>query len=618
VTLGSVDDGKSTLIGRMLYDSGNLPEDQVAKIEQETVTSGLHVLPDFSLVTDGLLAEQEQKITIDVAYRYFRTPQRVFILADSPGHEQYTRNMATAASNAQVALLLIDARSGLTTQTKRHAFIASLLGIKRVIVLVNKMDLVDYSEDRFREVSSEFLEFSERLQFVDVQLIPVSALVGDNVVHRSEKMPWYTGVPVLTLLETLYVTEDENPIDFRYSVQYVIRPNQDYRGFAGQVLSGHIKAGDDVVVIPSGVSTKVAAIDYLGANGEESLPIAQAPQSITLRLEDEVDVSRGDMIVRSGNAPEVKREFEANVVWFSDSPLTLSKTYLVQHCSRFVKCKITDLRYRIDVANLGQQPAEKLRMNEIGRAHLLASEPLYFDPYTKNRRTGSFVLIDPENYMTVAVGMILERRTAGVALREPTIEPRSQFLHKEESKLTQVERELRSGHKAFTFWFTGLSGAGKSTLCKVLEQQLFERNRSIYWLDGDSVRKGLCRDLGFRREERRENLRRIAEVAKLFNDAGTIALCSFITPYQADQELVREIVGPERFRLVYLNAELNVCEERDPNGLYQKARAGEIKGFTGVDAPYEAPMSPDLVLNTGELSPDECLSQLLTFAQTLL
>ena len=378
-----------------------------------------------------------------------------------------------------------------------------------------------------------------------------------------------------------------------------------------------VSVGDEVAVLPSGTTTKVKSIDQIKKGKLTHIETAEAPQSVTLQLEDEVDASRGDMIVRSANSPVISREVEANLVWFNDEPLDLSKTYLIQHSSRTVKARVTDLRYRIDVDTLDREDAKTLNLNEIGRSHLICSEPLYFDSYDKNRSTGSFILIDSESFMTVAAGMLLNRKTTESAIRGPRIEPRSTNLHKEESKLSREDRELSSGHKAFTLWFTGLSGSGKSTICKQLEKSFFEAGKRVYWLDGDTVRRGLCRDLGFRREERRENLRRIAEVAKLFNDAGVITLCSFITPYHEDQELIKEIVGEEAFRLVYLSANLEVCEGRDPNGLYKKARSGEIKGFTGIDAPYEAPSAPNLNLDTGEKSVEDCIAELLDFASKL-
>ncbi len=617
VTLGSVDDGKSTLLGRLLYDSGNLPDDQKAALDASKEGS-LNILPDFSLITDGLLAEQEQKITIDVAYRYFRSGKRVFILADSPGHEQYTRNMATAASTADVALLLVDARNGITTQTRRHAFIASLLGIKRVVLLVNKMDLVSFSEDRFSEIVEELTAFSRKLEFIDIHSIPVSALEGDNVVHRSEKMKWYGGEPLLSYLEGLYIGGSSNPIDFRYPVQYVIRPNQNYRGFAGQILSGRIHVGDKVTILPSRSATTVKAIDVYKNGKVEELQEATAPQSVTLRLSDEVDASRGDMIVRTMNVPRIDREVEAMMVWFSKENLDPSATYLVLHCGRYIKTRISDIRYKVDVNNFSREDASTFELNNIGRVHLLCHEPLYYDSYNRNRGTGSFIVIDPNSHQTVAAGMIIERDVGSTVSLKQEKEPRSQNLHDERSELVRSVREERSGHGAFTLWFTGLSGSGKSTICRNLEHSLFSQEKRVYWLDGDRVRRGLCRDLGFAREERAENLRRVAEVAKLFNDAGVIVLCSFITPFQSDQEIVKNIIGEKNFRLIYLNSSLEVCEKRDPHGLYKKARAGEISGFTGIGSPYEAPPNPDLDLNTGTNSVEKSLETLEDFISELL
>ncbi len=614
VTLGSVDDGKSTLIGRLLYDSGNIPVDQ-AKILEESQKSSLSVVPDFSLLTDGLLAEQEQKITIDVAYRYFRTEKRVFILADSPGHEQYTRNMATAASNAQLALLLVDARKGISTQTKRHAFIASLLGISRVVLVINKMDLVEYKNERYDELVREFLDFSPSLSFSEVRSVPVSSLYGANVVHPAPKeMPWYRGDTLLQLLEKAYVGGERNLIDFRYVVQNVIRPHQDFRGYAGQILSGRVQPGDRVEVLPSRRVTQVKGIHVLKGADLEQVETAFAPQSVTITLEDEVDVSRGDMLPRVNNVPHEEKRFEAMLVWFNPEPLEIGKDYLLLHCSRFLRSQISSIGYRVEVDTLSRESTEQLQMNEIGRVEVNTQQSVYFDPYEKNRATGSFVVIDPTSYMTVGAGMIIDRLPSD-ELRRRKLEDASAIvsknLHQEKSS---VERQLRLKgglDSPLTLWFTGLSGSGKSTICRKLEAVLFEKGIPVFWLDGDKVRSGLCRDLGFSPSDRKENLRRVAEVAKLFNDAGMVVLCSFISPREADREMIASVIGDESYRLIHVSTPLEVCEERDLHGLYARARKGEIPEFTGVSAPYEEPSKPALNIETTDLSIDDAVDEVV-------
>ncbi|MGI6525614.1 MAG: sulfate adenylyltransferase subunit CysN [Bdellovibrionota bacterium] len=600
-TCGSVDDGKSTLIGRLLHDSKNIYEDQFQALPEEA--SGNHA-KDLALLTDGLRAEREQGITIDVAYRYFSTPKRHFILADTPGHEQYTRNMATGASTANLAILLIDARNGVVTQSKRHAFIASLLGIPRIVVTVNKMDLKDFSEEVFEKIKDDFTNFSAKLGFKEIRFIPVSALLGDNVVEPSKNMPWYRGETVMEYLENVYIAGDTNLVDFRFPVQYVIRPNQNYRGYTGQVVSGVIGVGEEVVVLPSLQRSKIAAIDTFSGKMDSAF----APDSVTLTLTDELDISRGDMIVRANNMPKIQSNFEAMVVWMSEEELNLKQAYILRHTTNETKAFVDSVSYKVDVNTLSRLEATPLALNEIGRLTFTVTTPIFIDPYEKNRATGSFILVNPHNYRTVAAGMIIERlpqeflATKKQSLKTPQI---SQNIHAEESAVTRQLREAKIGHRAMTLWLTGLSGSGKSSIAREMEKKLFENDIPVYRLDGDNLRYGLNRDLGFSRKDRAENIRRTAEVARLFNQAGITVICSLISPMQKDRDAARAIVGSEYFCEVFISTALEVCESRDPHGLYQKARAGEIREFTGISSPYEVPLTPYLTIDAGELSLEE-------------
>jgi bifunctional enzyme CysN/CysC len=609
-TAGSVDDGKSTLIGRLLHDSKNVYDDHIAALEKKAKTRGADAI-DLSLLTDGLKAEQEQGITIDVAYRYFSTPKRRFILADTPGHEQYTRNMATGASTADLTIILIDARKGVLTQTKRHSFIASLLGVPRLLVCVNKMDLVDYQQGVFEAITREYTEFAAKLNVKEIKFIPVSALKGDCIVHPSESMPWYSGETVMEYLENVYVASDRNQIDFRFPVQYVIRPDQNYRGYAGQIRSGSIAVGEEVVVLPSQRRSRVRSIDYMDSDvTQRSLAEASAPLSVAITLEDEIDVSRGDMIARAHNVPHVRRECEAMLVWMSETPMNPSRSYIVMHTSRQTKSFITKVHYRMNVNTLHREGGQPLVLNEIGRVSLTMKQALFADPYDRNRATGNFILVDEDSFQTVAAGMIIDRQPddARGSASNTTI---AANLHREESEITRATREARVGCRAVTVWCTGLSGSGKSTLAKALEARLFADGRPVYRLDGDNLRFGLNKNLGFSKDDRRENIRRAAEVAKLFNDAGVSVICSLISPMQTDRDRAREIVGAEHFLEVYLSTPLSECERRDPHGLYRKARSGEIPEFTGVSAPYEPPESPAITLDTATLSVAECVERLL-------
>lgn len=613
-TAGSVDDGKSTLIGRLLHDSKNVYDDHIAALEKKAKSRGAEAI-DLSLLTDGLRAEQEQGITIDVAYRYFSTPKRRFILADTPGHEQYTRNMATGASTADLTIILIDARKGVLTQTKRHSFIASLLGVPRLLVAVNKMDLVGYDQKVFDAITAEYSAFASKLGIKEIKFIPVSALQGDGIVHPGANMPWYSGGTVMEYLENVYVAGDHNHVDFRFPVQYVIRPHQNYRGYAGQIRSGHIHVGDEVVVLPSLKWSKVRSIDYMDIDpAKRALEIAAAPQSVVISLEDEVDVSRGDMLVRAHNVPHVKREFEAMMVWMSETPMDCSRSYIVMHTSRHTKAFVNSVAYRTNVNTLSREPGQPLKLNEIGRVSITTKIPLFIDSYDKNRATGNFIVVDDESFQTVAGGMIIDRQPPESASQVGGVEvsqPRSEFIHREDGEITRERRESLFGHKAVTVWCTGLSGSGKSTIAKELERRLFDAGSPVYRLDGDNLRFGLNKNLGFSKDDRRENIRRAAEVARLFNDAGISVVCSLISPMQSDRQRAREIIGDASFIEVYLSTPLAECEKRDPHGLYQKARAGEIPDFTGVSSPYEAPETPELELNTSELSLHECVGRVL-------
>jgi len=605
-TAGSVDDGKSTLIGRLLSDCKAVYEDQLQAAEKASKRLNRDEV-DLALLTDGLKAEREQGITIDVAYRYFSTPKRRFIIADTPGHEQYTRNMVTGASNANLAIVLIDARHGVLTQSKRHGFIASLLGIPHVAVCINKMDLVDFSEDVFEQIRQDFSDFSAKLKIPDLHFFPISALNGDNVVEPSEQTPWYNGPALLEFLESVHIAGDRNLIDLRFPVQWVNRPNQDFRGFSGTIDSGIVRVGDEVSVLPSGKTTKVKSIHtYTG-----ELEMAFAPQAVTLCLEDEVDTSRGDMIVHLGNQAKVRSSIESMLVWMDEAPMKIGHPYLIKSGTQTVKATIERLRYRLDPNNLHRDDAPELGLNDIGRVSIECHRPLIFDAYSKNRRTGSFIIIDPATYSTVGAGMILDRQSG--ADESSTEKPKSKNIRREQSEVTAQQRSALLGQKACTIWLTGLSGSGKSTIGKVLESALIEAGRPVYLLDGDNIRHGISRDLGFSQADRDENIRRISHVAKLFNEAGVIVITSFISPYRASRIEAASIVGRERFFEMYVSTPLDVCETRDPKGLYKKVRAGEIPNFTGVTDPYEAPADPCVSLPTHELDLSACVDRCMAF-----
>ncbi|HEV8438507.1 MAG TPA: sulfate adenylyltransferase subunit CysN [Methylomirabilota bacterium] len=607
-TVGSVDDGKSTLIGRLLHDTKSIYEDHLAALRADSARVGSGPELDFALLTDGLKAEREQGITIDVAYRYFSSPRRHFIIADTPGHEQYTRNMATGASTANIAIILIDARHGILTQTKRHSFIAALLGIPRLLIAVNKMDLVGYSRHVFDRIVEEYTDFASRLGVADLKFIPISALLGDNVVERGRNMPWYHGESVLEYLETVYIGGDRNLVDVRLPVQYVIRPHQGFRGYAGQLASGILRRGEEILVLPSMRTSRIRSID--GPEGE--LDYAFAPMSVTVTLEDELDISRGDMLVHPKNLPVAQSSFEAMVVWMSEKPLSLDTPYVVKHTTRSTRATVRRVEYRVDVNTLSRSPAEALRLNEIGRLVLQTTQRLFLDPYKKNRLTGSIIVVDPISNDTVAAGMVIDRLPEDQLRSAPAtlVAPRSENVRRELSPVSAEDRERLLGQRPLTLWFTGLSGSGKSSIAQELERRLQAAGRHAYSLDGDNLRLGLNRDLGFSRGDRTENLRRAAEVARLFNEAGTIVLVPVIAPFRDDRERARGIIGAERFFEVFLSTPLEVCEARDVKGLYRKARAGEIREFTGISSPYELPEGPALVVDTTGRTIQQCVDQI--------
>jgi bifunctional enzyme CysN/CysC len=592
-TAGSVDDGKSTLIGRLLYDSKAVMEDQWAAVERTSKERG-HDYTDLALVTDGLRAEREQGITIDVAYRYFATPKRKFIIADTPGHIQYTRNMVTGASTAQLVIVLVDARHGLLEQSRRHAFLASLLGIRHIVLAVNKMDLIDWDKEHFEAIRDEFHAFAARLDVHDVATIPISALHGDNVVTKSDQTPWYEGPPLLAHLEEVYIAGDRNLVDVRFPVQYVIRPHtlehQDHRSYAGTVASGVMRPGDEVVVLPIGKSTRITAIEGPTGPVDEAFP----PMAVAVSLADHIDISRGDMIARTNNQPRVAQHFDATVCWMADTAaLEPGREYLIKHTTRTTRARVTALDYRLDVNTLHRdKTATALQLNELGRISLRTQVPLLLDEYSRNASTGSFILIDPNTNGTVAAGMVL-RDVSAQASSPNTVRHKSSGA-----------AESRTRGK--TVWFTGLSGSGKSSVAMLVEQKLLETDTPAYVLDGDNLRHGLNADLGFSMADRAENLRRLAHVAALLADSGQIVLVPAISPLAEQRELARKVHADAGldFVEVFCDTPIDECERRDPKGLYAKARAGEITQFTGIDSPYQPPVNPEL-----RLTPDDTVEE---------
>ena len=596
ITCGSVDDGKSTLIGRLLYESKMIFEDQLTALEQDSKkvgTQGENI--DFALLVDGLAAEREQGITIDVAYRFFATEHRKFIVADTPGHEQYTRNMATGASTADLAVLLIDARQGVLTQTKRHAFIASQLGVRHIVLAVNKMDLVDYSEKVFNEIVDDFKTFADQLDIPNLHAIPVSALAGDNVVDGSRYMPWYEGPSLLGYLEGIDVEAEETSLPFRMPVQWVNRPDLDFRGYAGRVAGGIVRPGDDVRVLPSGKQSKIARIVTMDSDLDEGV----SGQSVTLTLTDEIDISRGDVIATSETPPEISDQFDTTIIWLSEEPMLPGRSYRMKTSSRLVSATVNAPKHKTDVNTLQKLPAKTLQLNEIGNCTLAVDRPIAFDSYNENRQTGSFILIDRMTNNTVGMGMI------NFPLR------RAANIHWQNLDINKAANAEQKGQSPAVLWFTGLSGSGKSTIANEVQRRLFASGRHSFILDGDNVRHGLNRDLGFTDADRVENIRRVAEVSKLMVDAGLITLVSFISPFRAERELARNLMEEGEFIEIFVNTPLSVAETRDPKGLYKKARAGNLKNFTGIDSPYEAPENPEIEINTDDMSLEDAAERVI-------
>ncbi len=597
ITCGSVDDGKSTLIGRLLFESGLILEDQMAALEADSRRSGTTGGDlDFALLLDGLSAEREQGITIDVSHRYFSTARRHFIVADTPGHEQYTRNMVTGASTADCAVILLDARKGVLTQTRRHSWLVSLLGLRHVVLAVNKMDLVDFAEERFREIEAEYGELAGQIGLPDVRCIPVSALAGDNVVAASERMPWYDGPTLLGYLEDVEVDlERMEAAPFRMPVQLVSRPSSDFRGFAGTIAAGTVRPGDEIRVLPRDSRSTIERIVTYDGDLDEAV----AGQSVTLTLADEIDASRGDMLASAEDPPGVADQFEATVVWMADDPMYRGRNYLMRIGSQLATATIAPLKYKLNVNTLEHVAATKLELNEIGVVDLELDRPVAFDPYEESRETGSFILVDRISNDTVGAGMIRFALRRAANLKWQTVD------------VDKAARATAKGQTPSVLWFTGLSGAGKSTIANLVETELHRLGCHTYMLDGDNVRHGLNKDLGFTQADRVENVRRVAEVARLMTDAGLIVLVSFISPFRSERRMARELFDEGEFLEVFVDTPLEVAEGRDPKGLYAKARAGELANFTGIDSPYEPPEHAELTLDTTSLSAQECAAQVV-------
>lgn len=608
LTCGSVDDGKSTLIGRLLYDSKLVPDDQLSTIERD---SGAPALPstaggpgrgdelDLALILDGLEAEREQRITIDVAYRFFATPRRAFIVADTPGHEQYTRNMATGASTADLAVVLIDARKGVLTQTRRHSHICSLLGIRSVVLAVNKIDLIDFSAERFYGIVADYLHFAKGLGFDQIAPIPVSARYGDNVTYKSERTPWYDGPSLLDHLESVEIAEVAE-LALRFPVQWVNRPDHDFRGFAGTVASGSVAVGDSIVVAASGRETRVERI--VTFDGDKA--VASAGDAVTLTLEDEVDIARGDVLVNPQHRPEVADQFAAHILWMNEDPMLPGRSYLLRMGTRTLPARVTTIKHRVDANTLDQRPGRTLAVNEIGFCNLSTARPVVFDPYGENRRTGAFVLVDRFTHATAGAGMI------AFGLRRAT------NIHRHSHLVDKRARAQLAHQVPCVLWFTGLPGSGKSTIANLVEKELHARGVLTMLLDGDNLRHGLNRDLGFTEADRVENIRRVGEVTKLFTEAGLVVLTCFISPFAAEREMVKELIGAEEFIEIFVDVPLEECIRRDPKGLYAKAFKGGIENFTGIDSPYEAPAAPDIRIDGMKETPEQAATRILTWFST--
>ncbi|MDD2100699.1 MULTISPECIES: sulfate adenylyltransferase subunit CysN [Pseudomonas] len=597
ITCGSVDDGKSTLIGRLLYDSKMLFEDQMEALEADSKKDGTQGGElDFALLVDGLAAEREQGITIDVAYRFFSTELRKFIVADTPGHEQYTRNMVTGASTADVAVVMIDARRGVLTQSRRHSYLASLIGIRKVVLAVNKMDLMDYSEKVFNAIVDDYRAFAKQINLQDVTAIPMSALRGENITEQSEHMPWYRGTTLMGYLETVEIDEaHQQKLAFRMPVQWVNRPNLDFRGFTGTIASGMIRPGDRVRVLPAGQESRISRIVTLDGDLQQAV----AGQSITLTLTDEVDCSRGDVLSTAEDPASVADQFQVSLIWMHEQAMLAGRPYLMKIGGKTLPVTLAVPKYKINVNTMEHLAAKELALNEIGVCNLFTSQPIAFDPYKDNRETGSFILIDRLSNATVGAGLI------EFSLR------RSQNIHMQHVDVNKKARAEQMGQQPVLLWFTGLSGAGKSAIANLLETRLYARGRHTYLLDGDNVRHGLNRDLGFTDADRVENIRRVAEVSKLFVDAGMIVLTAFISPFRSEREMARGLLQDGEFIEIFVDTPLAVAEERDPKGLYKKVRRGELKNFTGIDSPYEVPSKPDIHIQTSKLTPEGAVDRII-------
>lgn len=598
LTAGSVDDGKSTLIGKLLFDSKKIYEDQLMALERDSKRIG-HAgdETDYALLLDGLQAEREQGITIDVAYRYFSTNKRKFIIADTPGHEQYTRNMVTGASTANLAIILVDARKGVITQTRRHTFLVSLLGIKHIVLAVNKMDLMDYSEEVFEQICNDYKKFVTRLSMPDIYFIPLSALKGDNVVEISDKMPWYHGKSLLHYLETVHVSSDRNFEDLRFPVQVVLRPDLGFRGFAGKMASGIVRKGEKLMALPSRRTSTVTRI--IGPDGD--LDYAFPPQSVTITLEDEIDLSRGEMLVHPSNLPRIERQFEAMLVWMDEKPMDPFAQFFIKHANNTTRAHIDQIRYRVDVNTLERAETNALVLNEIGRVVITAAKPLMFDPYHRNRNTGAFILIDPITHNTSAVGMIIDKVNPS-DLPSRLVDPEAKRLIEDgKSLIDRQELEKRYRQRGHSLWITGLHGSGKNVLAYSLEKQLFEAGATVVTVDGSTARSGLNRELDFSPAGRAEQMRRVAHVCRILNDQGIITICSFISPREQVRRQLAEIVGPERFHLLYMDAGIEYCRNNKPE-LYDLADKGELRFLPGADEPYEIPENPALRLKPDNMA----------------
>ncbi len=598
LTCGSVDDGKSTLIGRLLYDTKLIFEDQLAALERDSKKHGtVGEEIDLALLVDGLEAEREQGITIDVAYRFFATDKRKFIVADTPGHEQYTRNMATGASTADLAVLLVDARNGLMVQTRRHAFIASLLGIRHAVLAVNKIDLVDFSQERFDEIKAEFEEFAASFGFETLEAIPMSARYGDNVTVKSPRMDWYSGPTLLEHLEAVDAGDTVLDAPFRMPVQWVNRPNLDFRGYSGTIASGQVSVGDDIVVAGPGKTSKVKQI--VSPTGD--VTTARADEAVTITLEDEIDISRGDLLSGTEARPDVADQMAAHLIWMAEDALLPGRPYLMKIGARTVSATVTEIKHKINVNTFEHVAAKQLELNEIAFCNLALAAPAAFDPYEANRATGSFILIDRMTNATVGAGMVW------FALRRAT------NIHWQALDVDKKARAENLGQKPAVLWFTGLSGSGKSTIASIVEKKLLAEGRKTYTLDGDNVRHGLNKDLGFTDADRVENIRRVAEVARLFADAGLITLVSFISPFRSERRMARGMMDEGEFLEVFVDTPIEECKKRDPKGLYKKAEAGEIKNFTGIDSPYETPETAEIHLHNVDKDPEDVADEVISY-----